>query len=100
MMTLRPCGLSCNFVNSTTVPAFDRNLPFASDANRHPNRTFEFSAETCLSKVGFIGLGIMGKPMSLQLAKGGHELFTYATRRSRSAAFHRICLNHRAADWL
>lgn len=26
-------------------------------------------------KVGFIGLGIMGKPMALNLIKGGHELF-------------------------
>lgn len=26
-------------------------------------------------KVGFIGLGIMGKPMALNLLKGGHELF-------------------------
>ena len=29
-------------------------------------------------KVGFIGLGIMGKPMALNLAKGGHELFTHS----------------------
>jgi 2-hydroxy-3-oxopropionate reductase len=33
-------------------------------------------------KVGFIGLGIMGKPMAGQLAKGGHELFLF----SRSGA--------------
>ncbi len=26
-------------------------------------------------KVGFIGLGIMGKPMALNLGKGGHELY-------------------------
>ncbi|MFO1049341.1 MAG: 2-hydroxy-3-oxopropionate reductase [Geminicoccaceae bacterium] len=26
-------------------------------------------------KVGFIGLGIMGKPMALNLGKGGHQLF-------------------------
>jgi 2-hydroxy-3-oxopropionate reductase len=31
-------------------------------------------------QVGFIGLGIMGKPMALNLLKGGHELF--ATSRS------------------
>jgi len=31
-----------------------------------------------MSKIGFIGLGIMGKPMSFHLAKGGHELFTYS----------------------
>jgi 2-hydroxy-3-oxopropionate reductase len=29
-------------------------------------------------KVGFIGLGIMGKPMALNLAKGGHELFAHS----------------------
>ena len=29
-------------------------------------------------KVGFIGLGIMGKPMALNLAKGDHELFTHS----------------------
>jgi 2-hydroxy-3-oxopropionate reductase len=28
-----------------------------------------------MSKVGFIGLGIMGKPMAANLAKGGHTLF-------------------------
>ena len=29
-------------------------------------------------KVGFIGLGIMGKPMALHLIKGGHELFLHS----------------------
>jgi 2-hydroxy-3-oxopropionate reductase len=28
-------------------------------------------------KVGFIGLGIMGHPMALNLGKGGHELYLY-----------------------
>ncbi len=28
-------------------------------------------------KIGFIGLGIMGRPMALNLVKGGHELFVY-----------------------
>jgi 3-hydroxyisobutyrate dehydrogenase-like beta-hydroxyacid dehydrogenase len=28
-------------------------------------------------KVGFVGLGIMGKPMSRNLLKAGHELFVY-----------------------
>ena len=28
-------------------------------------------------KVGFIGLGIMGKPMAGHLADGGHELFVF-----------------------
>jgi 2-hydroxy-3-oxopropionate reductase len=31
-------------------------------------------------KVGFIGLGIMGHPMALNLIKGGHELFVYGKR--------------------
>jgi len=31
-----------------------------------------------MTKVGFIGLGIMGKPMSLHLLKGGHQLFAYS----------------------
>jgi 2-hydroxy-3-oxopropionate reductase len=29
-------------------------------------------------KVGFIGLGIMGQPMALNLVKGGHELFLHS----------------------
>ena len=35
-----------------------------------------------MSKVGFIGLGIMGKPMAANLIKGGHTLYLY----SRSGA--------------
>ncbi|MHB8453101.1 MAG: 2-hydroxy-3-oxopropionate reductase [Acidiferrobacterales bacterium] len=31
-------------------------------------------------KLGFIGLGIMGRPMALNLRKGGHELSVYARR--------------------
>ena len=31
-------------------------------------------------KVGFVGLGIMGHPMALNLMKGGHELFVYGKR--------------------
>ncbi|HVC51464.1 MAG TPA: 2-hydroxy-3-oxopropionate reductase [Stellaceae bacterium] len=31
-------------------------------------------------KIGFIGLGIMGHPMALNLLKGGHELFVYGKR--------------------
>jgi 2-hydroxy-3-oxopropionate reductase len=30
-----------------------------------------------MSKVGFIGLGIMGTPMAGQLVRGGHELYVY-----------------------
>ena len=28
-----------------------------------------------MSNIGFIGLGIMGRPMALNLKNGGHELF-------------------------
>jgi 2-hydroxy-3-oxopropionate reductase len=31
-------------------------------------------------KIGFVGLGIMGHPMALNLIKGGHELFVYGRR--------------------
>ena len=31
-------------------------------------------------KIGFVGLGIMGRPMALNLGKGGHELFVYGRR--------------------
>ena len=31
-------------------------------------------------KVGFIGLGIMGRPMAHNLIKGGHELFVFGKR--------------------
>jgi 2-hydroxy-3-oxopropionate reductase len=31
-----------------------------------------------MSKIGFIGLGIMGKPMAGQLVKAGHEVFLYS----------------------
>ncbi|MGV2290146.1 2-hydroxy-3-oxopropionate reductase [Trinickia sp. YCB016] len=33
-----------------------------------------------MSKIGFIGLGIMGTPMALNLQKGGHQLFAYTRR--------------------
>ena len=31
-------------------------------------------------KVGFIGLGVMGSPMALNVLKGGHELTVYDRR--------------------
>src|SRR4249919_3814417 len=31
-----------------------------------------------MSKIGFIGLGIMGSPMAGHLIKGGHELYLYS----------------------
>jgi 2-hydroxy-3-oxopropionate reductase len=36
-------------------------------------------------KVAFVGLGIMGKPMSLNLQKAGHELFVYDISAERVA---------------
>lgn len=36
-------------------------------------------------KVGFIGLGIMGQPMALNLRKAGYELWVYARRAERMA---------------
>ncbi len=33
-----------------------------------------------MSKFGFIGLGIMGTPMAVNLRKGGHELFVYSRK--------------------
>src|SRR5207237_4159284 len=33
-----------------------------------------------IMKVGFVGLGIMGRPMAHNLIKGGHELFVYGKR--------------------
>jgi 2-hydroxy-3-oxopropionate reductase len=35
--------------------------------------------------IGFIGLGVMGRPMALNLMKGGHALSLYA-RRPQTAA--------------
>src|SRR5438477_12622050 len=32
-------------------------------------------------KIGFVGLGIMGHPMAINLIKGGHELFVFGKRR-------------------
>lgn len=31
-------------------------------------------------KIGFIGLGIMGRPMALNLIKGGHQVTVWARR--------------------
>jgi len=31
-----------------------------------------------MSKIGFIGMGIMGKPMSVNLIRGGHELYVHS----------------------
>src|SRR5947209_19847097 len=31
-------------------------------------------------QIGFVGLGIMGRPMAQNLMKGGHQLFVYGKR--------------------
>jgi 2-hydroxy-3-oxopropionate reductase len=38
-------------------------------------------------KVGFIGLGLMGRPMALHLEKAGHELHLWARRPESLAPF-------------
>jgi 2-hydroxy-3-oxopropionate reductase len=38
-----------------------------------------------MSKIGFIGLGIMGRPMAGHLLAGGHELFVLAASRQSAA---------------
>lgn len=47
-------------------------------------------------KIGFIGLGIMGKPMSKNLIKAGYELVVY--NRSRSSVEELAALGAQAAD--
>src|ERR1700687_3818918 len=37
-------------------------------------------------KLGFIGLGVMGRPMALNLLKNGHRLSIYARRPESAAA--------------
>jgi 2-hydroxy-3-oxopropionate reductase len=38
----------------------------------------EFEGVESMSKVGFIGLGIMGAPMAGHLIKAGHQVFLYS----------------------
>lgn len=47
-------------------------------------------------KLGFIGLGIMGKPMSKNLVKAGHELVVY--NRSKASVDELVALGAKAAD--
>ena len=46
-------------------------------------------------KVGFIGLGIMGKPMSKNILKNGHEVVVY--NRSRAAVDELVALGAKGA---
>ena len=40
----------------------------------------EYSGVNAMPKIGFIGLGIMGKPMAMNLIKAGHSLTVYDIR--------------------
>lgn len=49
-----------------------------------------------MAKVGFVGLGIMGAPMAVNLLKGGHELFVFTrgqTPKSVTEAGATVCAN-------
>lgn len=49
-----------------------------------------------MAKIGFIGLGIMGAPMAVNLVNGGHELYTYTqgdTPKSVVEAGVTVCAN-------
>ena len=37
-------------------------------------------------QIGFVGLGIMGRPMANNLMKGGHRLLVYGKRGGKNAA--------------
>src|SRR6185436_3318590 len=69
------------------MPAVDQNANYAANPpymdDRSPSLSmvgcgkiaFNLQQEHVMSNIGFIGLGIMGKPMALNLIKGGHTLF-------------------------
>ena len=44
------------------------------------------STDDSQPEIGFIGLGIMGKPMALNLIKGGHTLFLHSPQRRAAGA--------------
>jgi 3-hydroxyisobutyrate dehydrogenase-like beta-hydroxyacid dehydrogenase len=45
----------------------------------------EFFLDAIMLKLGFIGLGVMGQPMALNLRKAGHALSVYARNPAQSA---------------
>jgi len=49
-----------------------------------------------VSRVGFIGLGLMGKPMSKRILQNGHELLVF--NRSRGPVEELVALGAKAAD--
>lgn len=42
-----------------------------------------------MKKVGFIGLGLMGQPMAINLLKAGYELTVYDRNEDKTAALVR-----------
>jgi 3-hydroxyisobutyrate dehydrogenase and related beta-hydroxyacid dehydrogenases len=48
-----------------------------------------------MKTIGFIGLGIMGKPMALNLIKAGYQLNLYAYKRETVTSFQ-----HTGATWM
>ena len=60
---------------------------------------FEGNERDKMSKVGFIGLGIMGVPMAEKLMAGGHDLFVYDVRQvpqETVAAGAKACANSKS----
>ena len=45
-------------------------------------------------KVGFIGLGIMGKPMAKNLLKASHDVIVLSTNTRESATVFSVAENH------
>ena len=52
-----------------------------------------------MSKVGFIGMGIMGRPMSLNLIRGGHELYVHSHGSALQELVAAGATRLRAATW-
>ena len=66
------------------------DLSLMSGAENVPKKFFTRrelkDARTVLERVGFIGLGIMGSPMALNLLKAGYRLVVYNRTRSKTEA--------------
>jgi 2-hydroxy-3-oxopropionate reductase len=59
----------------------------------YPENSIKLSGRFAMSKVGFIDLGVMGRPMAGRLIAGGHTLFVH----SRSGA-SQVILNKGAVE--
>src|SRR5438552_2910459 len=51
----------------------DARREAGSSCYHHPSK----SRRVVVSKIGFVGLGIMGRPMANNLLKAGHQLVVY-----------------------